>query len=79
MRTFLKLDFGAEGGDLYYPICNHGLSPLAGVQHSKDYVRQVEEDKRDLKDASAVTYGDQKSARSKPPPSPRNFCLVCTC
>jgi len=39
------------GGDLYYPTCHLGLSLLAGMQHKKDYMRQLEEDEIDLRDA----------------------------
>ena len=68
-NTFMKLDLGC-GGDLHYPKLHHRLSPLSGVQHSKYYIRQTEDDERALDGASAVTPGDRKAARSKPPSLP---------
>ena len=68
----MKLDFGC-GGDLHYPTWHHEISPLAGVQHSKYYMRQTEDDERDLDGASEVTLGDRKAARSKPPSLPLEF------
>jgi len=61
------------GEDLYYPTCHDGLSPLAGVHHEKYYMLQVEENERDLQDATTVMYGDRKSARSKPILTPTEF------
>ena len=57
-KTFMKLDFGC-GGDLHYPTSCHGLSALAGVQHSKYYMRQTEDDEMDLDGALSVTPGDR--------------------
>ena len=68
-KTFMKLDFGC-GGDLHYPRLHHRLSTLAGVQHSKYYMRQTEDDERDMDGTLAVTLGDRTAARSKPPSLP---------
>ena len=64
-KTFMKLDFGC-GGDLHYPTLHHGLSPLAGVQHSEYYMTQKEDYERDLDGELEVTPGDRKAAWSKP-------------
>ena len=69
----MKLEFG-RGGELHYPTSHHGLSPLAGVQHSKYYMRKMEDAERFLDGEFSVTPGDIKAARSKFPSLPLEFC-----
>ena len=68
----MKLEFRC-GGDLHHPMAHHGMSPLSRVQHSKYYMRQTEDDERDLDGTSEVTLGDRKAAWSKPPSLPLDF------
>ena len=66
------LDFGC-GGDLNDPMLHRGLYPLAGMQNSKYYMRQTEDDEREMDGAPTVTPGDRKAAQSKPPSLPLEF------